>query len=195
MTLKTNLITLRVFTKFLERINGVPEGLHRRIALPDMGNGEGVRNDMLSEEEAEQLLEYLEKFEYASKRHVMVGILWNTAMRISSLHSLDVGDVLEEENALRLEHRPEQGTTLKNGEGANRLVAVPQSLTNVLQDYIETNRPDVEDEYGRKPLIASDQGRLLKNNIRRTIYYLTRPCFYTDECPHGREIEDCDATN
>jgi integrase len=124
----------------------------------------------------------------------MVGILWNTAMRISSLHSLDVNDVLADENAVRLEHRPDQGTTLKNGESANRLVAIPGLLMDTVTDYIETNRPDVEDEYGRKPLIASDQGRMLKNNIRRTIYYLTRPCFYTDECPHGREIKECEAT-
>lgn len=195
VTLKTNLTTLRVFVKFLERIDAVQDDLHRRIALPDMGTDEAVSNETLSEEEAEKLLEHLDKFQYASKRHVMVAILWNTSMRISSLHSLDTEDVLEEAKALRLEHRPETGTTLKNGESANRLVAVPDSLIEIIQDYIDTNRPDVEDEHGRTPLIASRQGRMLKNNIRRTVYYLTRPCFYTDECPHGRSIDNCDATN
>lgn len=195
VTLKSNLSTLRVFVKFLERIDGVAEGLHRRISLPDMGNNEDVRNETLSAEEAEQLLSYLNKFEYASKRHIMVGILWNTAMRISSLHSLDVEDVLFEENALRLEHRPDQGTTLKNGESADRLVAVSNSLMEVIRDYIDTNRADVTDDHNRSPLIVSKQGRMLKNNIRRTIYYLTRPCFYTQECPHGREIETCEATS
>jgi site-specific recombinase XerD len=195
VTLKSNLTTLRVFVKFLERIDGVAEGLHRRVSLPDMGQDENVRNEMLSEEEAERLLAYLNKFHYASKRHVMVGILWNTAMRISSLHSLDIDDILLDKNALQLEHRPETGTTLKNGDSANRLVALPASLIEIIEDYIEINHPGTKDEYGREPLIASQEGRMLKNNIRRTIYYSTRPCFYTDKCPHKEDIESCDYTN
>jgi hypothetical protein len=31
--------------------------------------------------------------------------------------------------------------------------------------------------------------------IQRNIYTATRPCFYTGECPHDRDLEDCEATN
>jgi len=50
------------------------------------------------------------------------------------------------------------------------------------QDWIQYNRPDREDEYGREPLLATEQGRIHKNNIRNIVYDVTRPCFVGNEC-------------
>lgn len=49
------------------------------------------------------------------------------------------------------------------------------------------------DSYDRKPLVTSRSGRAGKSSLRDSIYRITRPCQYTGECPHDREIESCEA--
>lgn len=194
-SLKSQLTALRSFIKFAERIDACREGLHRDVVLPSMNAGEDVRENIISIEEAERILEYLETYQYASYRHALMATAWQTSLRTGTLHSLDVSDLLVEEQALRVEHRPDTGTRLKNGRRANRVVAISSRLVTTLQDYIQQERPSIEDEHGRKPLFASKQGRMSKSNLRQTCYAVTRPCFYTNECPSGREIEECRATN
>lgn len=46
--------------------------------------------------------------------------------------------------------------------------------------------------YGREPLITTAHGRISKNTVRHTIYNLTQPCDYLDNCPHNRKIETCE---
>jgi len=43
------------------------------------------------------------------------------------------------------------------------------------------------------PLFAGRTTRAGKTVIQRNIDTATRPCFYTEECPHGCEIEGCEA--
>lgn len=193
-SLKSQLTAVRSFIKFAERIDGVREDLHRDVVLPSMEPGEDVRDNVVSIEEARTIQEYLERFSYASYRHALFCTAWETHLRTGSLHSLDVDDVLEDEQALRVEHRPETGTRLKNGARANRVIALSEELLDVLADYIDHQRPSVEDEHGREPLFASRHGRMSKSNLRQTCYAVTRPCFYSEECPVGRDIEDCRAT-
>jgi len=52
----------------------------------------------------------------------------------------------------------------------------------------------VTDEHGRKPLIATPQGRAHTTTLRGDCYRFTRPCVVTEECPHSRDIDRCDAT-
>ncbi|MGB9956856.1 tyrosine-type recombinase/integrase [Haloferax prahovense] len=194
-SLKTQLSTVRAFVKFLETIDAVPTDLHRDVILPSLKHGEDVRDVAVSEEESEAIQDYLTKFEYATFRHALFALLWETAIRTGTAHSLDVGDVLFEERALRIRHRPDTGTRLKNGVRAERLVALSEELCTVLEDYIRFNRPNTTDEYGRNPLFASQHGRMHKSNLRNAIYALTRPCHYSGECPHDREqtAQDCEA--
>lgn len=194
-SLKTQLSTVRAFIKFLETIDAAPQDLHRDVILPSLKHGEDVRDVAVSKEEAEAVQEYLEQFEYASFRHALFVLLWETAIRTGTAHSLDVEDVLFNQQALRIRHRPDTDTRLKNGQRAERLVALSEQVCNVLEDYIHYSRPETADEYGRNPLFASKQGRMHKSNLRNAVYAITRPCHYSGECPHDREqIEEaCEA--
>jgi integrase len=81
---------------------------------------------------------------------------------------------------------------LKNGDGAEREVNLHGWVCDVIDDYIETNRQAVEDEYGRRPLLTTQHGRAHNTNLRAHINALTRPCHYTGECPHDRDQEICE---
>jgi len=74
------------------------------------------------------------------------------------------------------------------------MVALSQYLCEVLEDWIEHNRPEVTDENDREPLFASEQGRLTIATMRERVYTVTHPCYYGDHCPHDRRERDCEAT-
>lgn len=57
------------------------------------------------------------------------GILGEAGLRIGAVRAQDIGDVAFKEEWLELVHRPDQGTTLKNGPGGERLVALSSELT------------------------------------------------------------------
>jgi integrase len=154
---------------------------------------DNVRDVMLEADRADNILKYLEKFEYASRPHVVVSLLWHTFMRIGAVNALDVGDYDSKEQLLKVRHRPETGTPIKNKKRGERLVAISADLCELLDDWLQIRRPDVTDEHGRAPLIASQQGRIHLSTLRADCYRSTRPCILTGECPHGREIETCDA--
>ncbi|PSQ56245.1 hypothetical protein BRD18_08935 [Halobacteriales archaeon SW_7_71_33] len=64
---------------------------------------------MLDGERAEKIREYLGRFEYASRKHVLFEILWATSIRVGTLHSLDLEDFRSDEQALAIRHRPDGG--------------------------------------------------------------------------------------
>jgi integrase len=181
-SVRTQLSTLRAFIRFCETIDAVPDNLYEDISLPALKEGEGVRDVMLEASRAEDILSHLRRFEYASARHVVLELLWKTGMRTGALHSLDVEDVDTEKLALHLRHRPETGTSLKNGNRGERMVAISEETLQLLQDWIEHSRPDVEDDYSRSPLIATDRGRMAKGSIRKAVYRVTRPCAVNGDC-------------
>lgn len=193
VSLVTQLSTLRVFIKWCERIEAVEQGLHDKILIPDLSKHEDKRDVMLGGEEAGKLIEYLRQFEFGTRTHAVVEVLWHTGIRIGAAHSLDIEDYDGDEQYLRLRHRPDTGTRLKNKEDGERFLALSDDVCSVLDGYIEFNRIEVEDDHGRRPLFTSKFGRCTKSTIRDGIYQITRPCEYTGECPHGREIESCEA--
>jgi len=194
VSLRTQLKTLRVFVKWCENIDAVRQGLHDKILLPTPSKKEERREETLRSGQAEDVLDYLRRFDYASCRHTLFEILWQTGMRVGAAHSLDVDDYDEENRRLELTHRPQTETPLKNRHEGERMVAISEELCRVLDDWIDHTRPHMTDEHGREPLFASEQGRLTISAMREQIYSVTRPCFYTDECPHDREIDSCEAT-
>ena len=194
VSLRTQLETLRVFIKFCETIDAVPSGLHEKILLPTLSNDDEQREEILETEQAEAVLDYLRRFEYASRNHVVLELLWHTGIRLGSLVSLDLDDYDPDEQRLSLRHRPETDTCLKNGAEGERLVALNEDMCMVLNDWIEQQRPDVTDDQGREPLLTTQHGRLSGTTVRDSVYKITRPCYYGDSCPHDRDLDDCEGT-
>ena len=188
VTLRTHLSTLRVFLEFCARIDAVEEGMREKVMLPELKNGEDAREVQLGVDRARAVLEHLDRYEYASRSHVIV------AIRLGTLRAFDVEDFDAEGGALEVRHRPEEDTRLKNGQAAERSIAVGPYFEQVIGEYIQNSRHPVEDDYGRKPLITSRYGRLSESPIRETIYKFTRPCV-TGSCPHDRDPDTCEAMN
>lgn len=191
VTLRGILMTLRKFLEFCATIDAVEEGLRERVLLPKVDAEEESSDEKLPQDHARDLLRYLDKFQYASRDHVIIAILWHTGIRLGSLRALDVDDFDPERQFLRLRHRSEEGTPLKNRAAAERKIAVGDHYTQVLTEYIQHHRHEVTDDHGREPLITSRQGRLTEGPIRQTLYRWTRPCMIAD-CPHDKDPDSCE---
>ena len=76
--MNTQLMTLRVFVRWLATIDGVDPDLHRKIRTPDIRPGDDARDVMLEPEYATEMLGYLARYEYASLAHVTLAILCMT---------------------------------------------------------------------------------------------------------------------
>lgn len=194
ITARNDMVTVRGFIEFCETIHAVPEGLAELIRIPTTQASDEICDTVLTREEAGAMLEFLEKYEYASTRHVALLVLWKTGMRLGDLRALDVDDYDEARPALEIRNRPKQGTPLKNKEDGARDVILNDKVSGIIEDYIENARPTTTDDHDRQPLIASSQGRMATTTLQRHVYSATRPCHYGAPCPEGRDIEECEAT-
>lgn len=189
LSLRMQMSTLRVFLKWAGSVEAVPQNLYDKVMVPRVRPEERQREETLDADDAESILEYLSTYEYASKEHALFALLWQTGIRIGSAHSLDVDDVCLDENYVQLVHRPEEGTTLKNGKGGERPVALQPAVSKVLADYVRMHRKDVTDDHSRDPLFTTAHGRMHSNTMRRLTYRVTAPCYRGDDCPDCVEGE------
>ncbi|WP_435186907.1 tyrosine-type recombinase/integrase [Halobellus sp. EA9] len=192
-TIRNRLSTLRVFIKWAGTVEAVPKDLHEKIDPPTLTDDDR-RERMLSAEMAEDALEYLDTYEYASRRHATLKLLWKTGLRMGAARSIDLEDLHLDDQYIDLQHRPSSETPLKNTEASERAVALDDETTTVLGEYVEVRRIDVVDEYGRRPLFTTENGRVAKTTIRRDVCASTRPCLW-GPCPHDRDPADCAAAN
>lgn len=190
LTLRMQMSTLRVFLKWAGTIEAVPENLYDKVMVPRVRPEERQRDEMLDAETAQEILDYLTKYHYGSIEHVTLALLWETGMRSGAANSLDIDDANFERGCISLIHRPDEGTTLKNGKAGERLVAMTPALGELLKDHIDEKRHDVTDEYDREPLLTTNRGRMHQNTIRRVIYRVTSPCFREDPCSNCEEKSD-----
>jgi integrase len=196
-TLRGQLATLRSFLRFCATVDAVPDGLADDVPLPTVSKGDDVSDSTLDPKRAAPILDYLGRYHYGSRRHAAFLLMWNTGARVSGIHSLDLGDLDLDGSPATIEfvHRPNRGTTLKNGEGGERVNVIPGRVATVLQDWIDGPRPDKVDDYGREALFTGREGRVHKGTLRFDCYIATRPCWYGEPCPHDRDPEDCEAAN
>lgn len=191
-TLAMNMSTLRVMLQWAASIEAVHSNLHDKVLVERPRSEDQRRDETLDEDSAEEIFAYLAKYEYASQEHAIFGLLWQTGIRLGSAHSIDLPDIDLDEEWIELHHRPDEGTTLKNGKSGERPISITTDLAQVLNDYIDTIRPNVTDEFGRKPLFTTEQGRMSKGTIRRIIYKITSPCYRGEECPdHDPDSNKC----
>lgn len=191
VTLVGILQTLRKFLEFCASVDAVEQGLRERVLIPEIDPEDESSDEQLSTDRARDILRYLDRFQYASRSHVILAILWHTGIRLGSLRAFDLKDFDAEARYLQLRHRPDTGTPLKNGTAAERKIAVGEHYAQVISDYIQHHRYDVVEASGREPLITSRQGRLTEVPIRQTCYRWTRPCMI-EGCPHGEDPDSCD---
>jgi integrase len=193
ITAKNGLVTIKDFIQFCQTIHAVPLGLYELIRIPKLSESDEISDEVLLKSEADSILEYLKKYEYGGPRHITLLILWKTGMRVSGIRGLDLSDFDESRPALELRHRPESDTPLKRKHKSERDVILTQETAEIIQDYIEHERPNVTDDYGREPLVSTQHGRRSYGSFQRHVYSATRPCYYSGSCPFDEEPETCEA--
>lgn len=202
VTLRGQLATLRTFLQFCGDIEAVPPDLFDTVSLPNVSGDDDVSETTFEPDRVMQTLEYLETYNYASRAHVALLLLWRTGCRSGGLRALDLRDMDLEGNHPKLDgpavhfvHRPDSGTPLKNKDnGGTRWNRIDQYTAGVIRDYIEGPRKDVLDDNGRRPLLTTSNGRPAGSTIRDMLYRVSRPCWIGVECPHDRDPETCEAT-
>lgn len=194
---KTQQDVIRAFIRFCESIDAVEPRLHEKVQSPSLNRGEAVRDAMVDPDTARQISRWLATFDYASLIHVIWTLLSETGARIGAIRALDIQDCnLDDEMPyIEFRHRPDTDTGLKNGPKSERLVSISDQTCNVIRDFIDERRADTVDSYGRDPLLTTSNGRITTSTIRKYIYMVTRPCSYSDVCPHGRSEDQCEATS
>lgn len=190
-TLSIYLSTIRQFVAFCESIDAVADRVSEKIVLPDRERN--ARTETLEADDAKTVLTYLRQFHYASRTHALMAVLWHTGIRTGTLQGLDVSDFQPERERLRIRHRPDTDTPLKNGKDAERYIAISPKVSEVLSDYVNETRHNVTDDHDREPLFTTKRGRPAKNSIRRNIYAATRPCMTGQGCPHNEDPDTCKA--
>ena len=190
-TIRGNSYTYRAFLRYCEAIEAVPKDLHEKVLIPELDKHQLARDHDLRPERVEDLLDHYRQFAYASREHVILELLFHVGCRVGALHGVDLSDYHPDEQFMEFVHR-EPETPLKNDVHGERPVALSERVVDVIEDYRRVNRPDASDDQGRRPLIATKQGRMSISAMRDTVYRMTRPCEY-GECPHDRDPETCEA--
>lgn len=75
ITLKNQLGTVRQLLEFCEDIDVAPLGVSRKLRLPTVGLEDQVSNVHITVTEADVILDYCNKYKYATRRHVTLYIL------------------------------------------------------------------------------------------------------------------------
>lgn len=194
VTLYNNLSVIRVFLRWCEEAELLKQDFHKLVQLPPIDDGEIASDDKLELDEVEDILNYLYRFEYSTRRHATFQLMWHACIRMGTVMGLDEDDYLPDRQQLRIRHRPESETPLKNGSAAERKINLNDEMCEVLDDYIEVKREDVTDDYGREPLFTTPTKRLYDTILRKDMYAITRPCQIGAGCPHDRDPDECEAT-
>jgi site-specific recombinase XerD len=193
-TLEQQMRTFKLFLRWCESNELIKDGVAEKLIIPNTAAPDRVRNEAIDRERAEKIVEKLMKYKYASRKHIVFHILWDTGMRSGSLRALDVQDV--EGNVLKLRHRPMLGTPLKREEdGERNITLIDDELAEAIDDFINNQRPNVTDKEGREPLIATEHGRAHLSTIRADVYTVVQPCRYGGVCPHNEDPTSCEHRN
>ena len=157
ITFANLLKTFRVFTKYCEDNDFVPIDVSDQIQIPSVEPEDEKAEDRdLDPERADRTLGYLGEYEYVGLNWVLFGLLCDIGCRIGAIHSIDVDDLEhrdDERMYVELEHRPEMDTKLKRQRKGERNIILGIQVGNiqeVVENYLDECRIDVEYEYGRK---------------------------------------------
>lgn len=102
LIIKNLMSCFRVFLKWAGSVEAVPESLYSKLMIPRVRRSEQSSEKILETERAEEILEYLSRYEYASIHHVLLALLWETGIRMGAVLSLDLVDVDFEQECVEL---------------------------------------------------------------------------------------------
>jgi len=183
-----------VFLRWLNARNKCSEAVYEVLSKDALGLSPKARDEAIPEPVARHIIEQLHQHRRGSHLHAAMELFWNGGPRIGDVYSADLRDFLPEENTLKFRHRPEEGTRLKNGSAdddtvgdGERDIILKDRVVDALQLYINTERPDVKDDFGREPLFATKYGRAARSTLRRWIYEATS-CRWA---PRMQDTPDC----
>jgi len=124
---------------------------------------------------------------------LLVRLLWVTACRLGGARGIDVEDVDLDRQTIEFNHRGETNTPLKNKSSGERVVAIDDRTTQIVEDWLSDVRPNISDKHGRDALLATEHGRIGTTTIRRNVYRVTTPQFLNRNCTC--DIDEHDASN
>jgi len=190
-TLRDDMYLFRQFLRFLESIDAVTPQLHRKVDIPSLDPEDGSRDIEFESEELDRILSHLEQYQYATREHAVWIMFAATGRRPGGLRSLDLDHVhLDDDPHVEFHHTAGE-TRLKNGKKSENTVSLNTEAAQMLQDYVDTSRHELEDGE-RSPFLTSPQGRLTVSTMRKYIYKWSRPCSIGMECPEGRDPDGCE---
>ena len=192
-TLHNNTKHLRVFIKYLESSELVAPGLYDKVTVPNISKEDARSDEAVKPAQIEQILNHIATYEYATRKHAFIKLLWHIGCRISGLIAADVDDFRPGEKMLRLRNRKQRGTGLKNRDSSERNVTLNDDTIAVVNDYVNGRRDEVMDEHGREPLFTTAHGRMSRQRAYKDFVAASRPCEYRGNCPHDRKIQECEA--
>lgn len=193
ITLSDDMYLFREFIRYLIEHRMAPVRFEKCVEIPeiDYEAGEGVDEKKLDPEVAKAALEYLRKYEYADVEHVSMELMCQSGPRRSGLHGRDVADFDYDAQVLQYKHL--ESTELKNNESSQREITLYGDVPDIIQDYLNDQRPPVTDNEGREPLLTKGNGRVSRSALKKTAYKWTRPCAVGLDCPHDRDPMECEA--
>jgi len=191
VTNQNNLQTFRVYLRYLERVEACKQGLADKVIIPQVTNEEESKDVHLTHERAQQIIDYLARYEWASLDHIIFHLCYHTGLRQGSLYALDVSDWHPDKQVLDIRNR--EGTPLKLRErGERNLTIADNQLARAMNEYLDEVRVEVTDERGRHPFFASKHGRYHCQSIQKVFYKVTQPCYFAGKCPvDDQNIETC----
>jgi site-specific recombinase XerC len=179
-TILTYTKNIRSWIKWLHDRQLCSEPVYQLLNQDKLGLSPKARDEAIPEEDSLYILGNLKEKRFGSRYHALMELVWNAGPRLGDVHSVDLCDFDPENTEIRFRHRPSTGTRLKNGDyhdgrpgDGERNVELKETVIKALQHYIAVERPEVTDEYGRKPLFTTRQGRASKSTLRRWIYEST----------------------
>lgn len=188
---RTQLSTLRVFLSWCADINAVPSQIADQVQVPSVSKHEKKRTKDANPDRIRAALRHLRTTEYASNKHVALELMWHTALRVGGLHGLDVDDYYPLKSYLKVSHRPDTKTPLKNKYSGERAVNLSEDICSLLNDYLHSHRHEMQDDFGRRPLLASQYGRVARQTLRGWTYQATQPCRTGAGCPSNKDTDTC----
>jgi len=152
----------REFIQYMIEHRMAPARFEKRIEIPeiDYESGEGVDKKKLDPEIAKAALEYLRKYQYADVEHVSMELMCQSGPRKGGLIGRDVPDFDYEERILQYE--TQETTPLKNDEGSEREISLYGETPEIIQDYLENQRPAETDEEGENHCSPKVTGELAR---------------------------------